>query len=239
MKLNIKDFSQHKKLWIGLGLALLLAVGGWYYFWIYQPDQQRTQSDNQFAQMVAFEVKDPTIPRDVQDKYFETFDVARTYFTAHQHDLLAYDALLKMGLIKQLVGDYTGAEQIFLYVYDLQTDGYILNGNLGHLYLYYLKDYPKAEKFYLKAISSARGNNLYSYYTEMYDLYHDGFKDPAKTQDLLKKALVAIPDSSNLANLAGSYYKSIGNILEARKYYELAQKINPKDEVSRNALENL
>jgi predicted negative regulator of RcsB-dependent stress response len=73
----------------------------------------------------------------------------------------------------------------------------------------------------------------------MYDLYHDGMKDPAKTQALLKTATTVISDSSQLQVLAGDYYRSIGNKDEARKYYEQALKLSPNDQVSKNALENL
>lgn len=239
MKLQIKDFRQHKKLWSGLVLALILALTSWYYFWIYAPNRQKQQSSTEFEQMIKFEVKDDKIAQDIQDKYFIAFDAASKFFTEHQNSLEAYDALLKMGLIKQFIGDYRGAEQIFLYTYKLEPNSYILNGNIAHLYQYYLKDYPKAEEFYRKAVATAKGGNLYSYYTEMYDLYHDGFKDPAKTQALLTEATTAITDSFQLYQLAGQYYRSIGDPVKARDYFEKALKLNPNDEVSKRALENL
>ncbi len=239
MKLNIKDWRQHQKLWLSLSLALIVAFGGWYYFWIYAPAQQKMQSATEFEQMIKFEVKDDKITQDIQDKYFVTFDAASKFFAANQNSLEAYDALLKMGLIKQLIGDYTGAEQIFMYAYKLEPNSYILNGNIAHLNLYYLKNYPKAEEFYRKAVTTAKTGNLYSYYTEMYDLYHDGFKDPEKTKALLTEATTVITDSSQLNQIAGQYYRSIGDLVTARSYFEQALRINPNDEVSKRALENL
>ncbi len=239
MKLNIKDFRQHKKLWLGLFLALLVALGGWYYFWIYAPVEQKNQSVSEFEQMISFEIKDDTIPQEVQDRYFKAFDKGRKFFSEHQNSIESFSVLLNMGLIKELVGDYKGAEQIFLYTYKLEPNSFILNGNLGHLYLYYLKDYPKAEEFYKKAVANGEYQNLYTYYTEMYDLYHSGFKDPAKTQALLTEALERIPDNLELLRIAGAYYKSIGNMTEARNYYQRALDIDSNDIVSRQALEQL
>jgi Tfp pilus assembly protein PilF len=73
----------------------------------------------------------------------------------------------------------------------------------------------------------------------MYDLYHDGLKDPAKTKALLTKAITVIPDSTQLLRLAGEYYKSIGDKDKARSYYQQALNLDPKDKVSQQALENL
>jgi tetratricopeptide (TPR) repeat protein len=214
---NIFDFKPHNRDIVGL----------------------RWLSANQVAEMTHFEVKDKTITQETQDKFFQNFDQNSKFFLAHQGDLLAFDALVKMGLIKQFVGDYKGAEQIFLYTYALEPNSTVLNGNIAHLYLYYLQDYKKAEEFYLKAVASAKGGNLYTYYTEMYDLYHDGLKDPQKTQDLLKKATTVIPDSSTLQQLAGRYFASIGDKAKARAYYEQALKLDPNDQATVRALENL
>jgi tetratricopeptide (TPR) repeat protein len=73
----------------------------------------------------------------------------------------------------------------------------------------------------------------------MYDLYHDGFKDPEKTKALLTEATTVIADSATLQQLAGEYYRSIGDKAQAKIYFEHALRLNPNDEVSKKALENL
>jgi|GEM_PF-2235086 len=238
--------NRKKTLKLALIFLVILVVAGAVYgsYWLYQKYQTKQVVDNKaglVARMTSFDVKDKTIDQGTIDRYYEAFNKNKDFFLNHQDNLEAFQTLVNMGLFKQLVGDYTGAEEIWLYTYKLEPNSYLLNGNLAHLYQYYLKDYPKAEEFYLKALESKdiASANQYTYFSELYDLYHLNLNDQVKAVETLDKAIKALPSDINVYLMAARHYKEAGDYAKARDYYNQALKINPNSLAAKEGLKNL
>jgi len=184
---------------------------------------------------------DKSIDQDTIDRYYEAFNKNKDFFLNNQGDPIAFQALVSMGLYKQLVGDYNGAEEIWLYNYNLDSNSSVLNGNLAHLYQYYLKNYPKAEEFYLKTLEAKdlAGANHYTYLSELYDLYHLNLKDDVKAVEILERAIKDLPEDINIYLMAARHYKESGDYAKARDYYNQALKINPNSLAAKEGLKNL
>lgn len=63
-----------------------------------------------------------------------------------------YDAWLALGAVFKTAGDYAGAAKIWGYVSLAWPTDAVAPGNLGDLYMNFIKDYPKADASYLGAI---------------------------------------------------------------------------------------
>ncbi|MEK7106842.1 MAG: hypothetical protein AAB899_01475, partial [Patescibacteria group bacterium] len=109
-------------------------------------------------------------------------------------DPFNYTAWLALGRIFKSSGDYAQAEKMWKYV-SLQwpTDATVL-GNLGDLYMNFIRDYPKAEASYLGAIrNDARQVNAYRNLFQLYSVLYTTHASAA--EDILKKGIENNPEA--------------------------------------------
>jgi len=132
-----------------------------------------------------------------------------------------YTAWLALGSTFKMAGDYAQAEKIWKYV-SLQwpTDDVVL-GNLGDLYMNFIKDYPKADASYLRAIqSNPRQTNAYR---NLFMLYSNLYTTHASAaEDILKKGIQNNPEALDLYVLLARHYRNLGRTTEARAEYDMA-----------------
>ncbi len=77
---------------------------------------------------------------------------------------------------------------------------YVALGNLGDLYMNFIKDYLKAEQYYIRAI--ALKPDVISYYADMYRLYHYLYKvGTGADAKILAQGLEANPGNKDLLEL--------------------------------------
>ncbi len=106
---------------------------------------------------------------------------------------------IDLGLYRKILEDYEGARQAWEYASLLRPQSSASFGNLGILYGYYLKDAPKAEKNFLKAIENdAKNINLYF---QTYEFYRDVMKDLIKAKAIIETGLKNNPADQDLANM--------------------------------------
>jgi tetratricopeptide (TPR) repeat protein len=126
-----------------------------------------------------------------------------------------------LAIFRKNINDYEAAAEIWEYLVWLQPTNVVALGNLGDLYHFYLRDYPKSEKNFLAAIA-LEPTNL-TLYRGLHELYRYSYKrDTSAAADILKTGLQKIPDNIDLLVLLASYYKEKGQKKEARLYYEKA-----------------
>jgi tetratricopeptide (TPR) repeat protein len=108
------------------------------------------------------------------------------------------DLWLQLGVNRKIAGDFEGAIEAWEYVAQVAptAQSAVAHGNLGDLYMYFIKDYAKAVTRFNQAI--ALNPNMIDYYRSLFYLYKDIYKDPAKAQAILTQGLAANPGNKDL-----------------------------------------
>ena len=123
-----------------------------------------------------------------------------TLIAALKKDPTNGDLWLDLGIDRKIGGDYAGAALVWEYVAKTATPAYIAYGNLGGLYMDYLKDYPKAEINFKQAI--ALSPETIDYYRQLYTLYKYAYKtNTTAAADILAQGLKANPGNPDLLAL--------------------------------------
>ena len=109
---------------------------------------------------------------------------------------------LYLGLNREAIGDYEGARQVWEYAKLVRSNNFVVRGNLGDLYAYYLKDNQKAEENYLKALEL--GPRQTYLYFKTAEFYRDFLLDNQKAKETVQTGLINNPTSQDLKNLLNS-----------------------------------
>lgn len=136
-------------------------------------------------------------------------------------DNLQFNDWLDLGITRKTSGDYEGAREAWEYAAVLAPESYVPWNNLGDLYAHYLKNYPKAEENFKKAI--ALKQDYMDGYRSLYELYRYSYKEKANlAPQILKDGLAKNPQSTDLMVLLAQYYKEAGDKTQSRSYYNQA-----------------
>lgn len=118
------------------------------------------------------------------------------------------DLWLSLGVYRKMAGDYAGAALAWQYVADAGPASvtYIAHGNLGDLYMNFLKDYPKAEANYKAAIQIKP--DFIDYYRSLFTLYRSFYKtNTTAAADIVAQGLKANPNNKDLLQLQAQLTK--------------------------------
>ena len=130
-------------------------------------------------------------------------------------------AWFDLALQRKLIDDYEGAREIWEYLKERFPDNSVSFGNLGELYHLYLKDYPKSEANYRRAIENEPSG--IALYRGLHELYKYSYKtDTTAAADALLEGLKKNSENAELLILLGHYYRERGEVASARGYYERA-----------------
>jgi len=128
---------------------------------------------------------------------------------------------LDLGTLWKQIGDYEGARLAWEYVAAIRPEGNVAFLNLGDLYHYYLKDFPKAEANLKKGI--ANDPSYVPGYLGLFELYKDSYRqNTASAVNTLLIGLEGTDDNINLLVPLALYYAEKGDSENARVYYEKA-----------------
>jgi tetratricopeptide (TPR) repeat protein len=118
-----------------------------------------------------------------------------------KEDPTRVDLWLQLGVYYKVAGDYQAAAEAWNYTASVAPSNitYVAYGNLGDLYLNFLKDYPKAEANYKAAIDIKP--NIIEYYRGLFTLYFHIQKDRAAAAAIVEQGLQAYPDNPDLLQL--------------------------------------
>lgn len=118
------------------------------------------------------------------------------------------DLWLSLGVYRKIAGDYAGAAAAWQYVADAGPANikYIAYGNLGDLYMNFLKNYPKAEANYKAAIHIKP--DFIDYYRSLFTLYRSFYKtNTTAAADIVAQGLKANPNNADLLQLQAQLTK--------------------------------
>jgi cytochrome c-type biogenesis protein CcmH/NrfG len=160
----------------------------------------------------------PNIQSDVKTALQNDANKLKSKLSANSFDL---ESWISLGTLREMGGDYKGAETAWLFVTQAAPTNAIAFSNLGNLYQNFLKDYPKAEQAFLTAIKISPTDE--SLYINLYTMYANQYKQGTTAAgDILKKGVAAVPDSVNLHVELARYYKAKGDKADAKVQYDAA-----------------
>lgn len=133
---------------------------------------------------------------------------------------------LELGAYRKLIGDYDGAIEAWDFLGVIRPQSYISFANLGDLYAFYLKDFGKGERNFLKSIDLEPANiNAYMQLATIYE----AAKESDKIEPILLRGINNSPSAPILKILLARYYADRERVDEALKYYDEAIKLDPKN----------
>lgn len=133
-------------------------------------------------------------------------------------DPLAYQDWVNLGLARQMLGDYVGAEEVWIYATKLSPTTPVAFSNLGYLYMVYIKNGAKSEASYKQALTlNPKDVNSYRSLAELYTYHYK--KDTNAVELILKEGIQKNPDAYDLGVLLARYYVEKGMIMEAKSVY--------------------
>lgn len=116
---------------------------------------------------------------------------------------------LQLGILRKYLGDYEGASLAWQYATLLRPNDFIAFSNLGDLYHYYLKDFPKAEKYLRKAVDIKP--DYVAGYENLFNLYTLSYKEKINlAEPVLLEGIKKNPSDHYLQGILDSY--RAGNI---------------------------
>ncbi|MDP6587385.1 MAG: hypothetical protein QF535_22245 [Anaerolineales bacterium] len=139
-----------------------------------------------------------------------------------KEDPTSYGNWLSLGLQRKIAGDYEAARDIWEYANILSPNNSISYHNLGDLYHFYLKDFPKSEENFKIAINHSPG--AASYYINLHNLYKLSYKqDTTEAVNVLLIGIEVNPNNTDLLITLAVYYKDNDDNKNAKKYYQQAR----------------
>lgn len=119
-------------------------------------------------------------------------------------DEASYDNWLTAGMSLKQLEKYEAARDAFLYVASLWPTQPVPQGNLGSLYHLYLKDFPKSEAAYKKAIELDPAQP--GWHRGLYELYRYSYKTTTNLwEETLKRGIEQTNSIDLMSVLAGRY----------------------------------
>ena len=133
---------------------------------------------------------------------------------------------LELAAYRQVLGDFDGAIEALDFLSTIRPKGYVSFHNLGVIYGFYLKNYPKSEENFLKSIENNSQN--IDGYMQLAAVYEYGFQNKTTAViGLFQRGIAANPRETRLYITLGQYYAGHNNTTEALKYLKEALALDP------------
>ena len=158
------------------------------------------------------------IAADVCSSTQAQFSVAQAAIKTNPTD---FNAWIALGVYREEAGDYVGAAVDWQYMSALYPNNIVSNANLADLYTNYLKDYPKAAAAYKAAIAN-NPTQVYLY-QDLFQLYTVQYPQTSTiVVSILKQGITTNPKATELMVTLARYYKSTGDLVDAKAEYTAA-----------------
>lgn len=155
----------------------------------------------------------PAAARTVIQKHIDE-DVAKI-----KADKTNAGAWLDLGLWYHSAEDYQAAAAVWEFLTKVAPKDTTALNNLGRLYHFDLKDFPKSEQYFLRSMKIAPKSM--DPYIELFQLYSLSYKkDTSAAVDIMHTAEAQFPNDSGLPFALGAYYRDRGQFVLARAEFE-------------------
>jgi tetratricopeptide (TPR) repeat protein len=172
----------------------------------------------------------------LKDRLMKPFQMAEQNEKEQRRMKDDMEAYLGSGLQKYLDGDIEGAESDFHQTLKIEPQMYLADDFLGLIAMNLRKNYPKAEKLFLKALKSPHNKKETYYFLGMLMMAQERYLEAEKYFTLAMKARLNL---CNAWNGMGNLLLYQGHLLEAGIYFTHAVDFFQKRRKARNSLEEL
>jgi len=217
-----------KKLFAGLLIILIIAIGVGWYVW----DKKINSSSARIEKLMI--INGPGTLSETQKKSLVEI----------KEKLLLYSedntALLELALIKQSVGDLDGALELYKKLMALRSADLIPLNNSASIY-FDRQEYEKAEAMHLKILNEITPKWLNSY-NELYSIYQFHLKDKRGSfESVLLNGIEKYEEEKAALTLKTAVYydELMNNMPKAIEYYEKALKLSPNNQTIIKRLKEL
>lgn len=218
--------------------VLVFLTGLGLYFLSPKPKSEENTNISLYQEKDHYEVSDfkdaPIVELDELERVIGRLNEAYVYLREGNKPYLRW---IDIGLYKKVLGDYKGAENAWRNSVSLAANPGLAYGNLANLYFYNLKEFDKAEEYYLKAIEITP--SAYTYREGLSDLYRYELKDK---RSLVEEIMVegSKQDSVNAIVYYAylfDFFTAIENKEKAGEYAVKIKQIDPNWEIYGESIE--
>ena len=138
-------------------------------------------------------------------------------------DTARADDWLTLGVLYHGANDFEAVRVVWEFLLKVMSGPKtaVLYDNLGKLYKFDLKDFPKSESYFRQSIEVNPDST--TPYFELFELYRYLYKtDTSAAVDIITEAAEAFPNNPDPYVLLGSYYREMKNYDEARAAFTKA-----------------
>ncbi|MDX9893217.1 MAG: tetratricopeptide repeat protein [Patescibacteria group bacterium] len=220
---------------ISIVVLLLVLIGiGWYF----SADLVKLLPQQQEPVVLSeFKVVRTDLSEDQISQYRQEFDRLLGLLDESPDD---FYVLLQLGRVKKDVGDYHGAEAIWIRVGEISPQNSVSFGNLADLYTNFMFDKDKALAAYRTAVANSANEPInLPFYRNFYDFYRYSLNDMEGAKQVLLEAIANNPLSSELHVLLAQFYLDNDQQEQALRSFQEALKIDPDDELIKAEIEKL
>lgn len=242
-------------------IAIILIVSAVVFVYLYTKDRGiiPVANNKQSREAILEELQTITftssaLSKEDKEKYFERFqktkeklrqDLASAEKSKDKNAFsMLYLSLMDIGNLQRISGDYIKAEKAFLLLHEIEPNAFPPLANLGDLYYADIKDYSRAEKYYLLAIQTIGDDDNYSqyrdsYYYQIYQIYRYRENDEKKGESFLLALTQKYPKDTALLTDLALHYRGVGNISKARETYQNLLELKPDSVAAKQGLEEM
>ncbi len=204
---------------IVIGIAALV-----YYLMPNVVTEPAVQGDEQLLEL---QFTNTQISTEDQETFRKRFDEQKTNVQANPDD---FNSWMALGLVKKQVGDYKGAEQVWLKATELRPNNSISFANLADLYANFLNDYDRADAAFQTSVVNSKGDFVNaSFYRSYIDFLIDYRKDLKRAEEVIMQSLQDNPENSDVFMVAAAFYRDAGNGAKEKEYLQKALSLNPEN----------
>lgn len=173
-----------------------------------------------------------------EDQKEKIYSQIRTNAAAIKENPNFFAGWLEIGLLKKVIGDYSGARDAWEYASLIRPKNSISFANLGELYWHYLPDYPRAENNFRKSLQN--NSTDADIYISLAELYHYSMPDKAnEAPKVLLEGLNVNPGNDVLTRRLTYLYEQRGEYNLAIEWWGKVLIANPTDSSIAEKIEKL
>ncbi len=227
--------DMYKKYMLGAGAVCILAIlGGWYWFQggalpaavSVDAEDGVVRGPGYTIEQVAIDESDaipdierpvqfsPTVPPEIRVTIEQRAEEARVILRADKTDAGAW---LNLALWYHAANDYDGARAVWEFMTRVAPNDTTAFDNLGKLYHFALRDFSKAEQYFLESKKINPESTVP--YVELFQLYTLSLKNEQKAFATMAEAEAHFPGDAGFAFTLGAYFRDTNRPAGAREAF--------------------